>query len=153
MKPTVSQSLKSALYNPKLKKNLDSILCHINFLRIVTSYFQTNNFNLFPNQRSDFSSASFTSFSQLQFCTNFSFPIQYIRLLLMILIIFGDEYNWYTSTVYQFFPSSSQVTTFISVNNFRRLHEKNLSFTFDLTLCVPCIILQCVNDQRDAQFL
>ena len=23
----------------------------------------------------------------------------------------------------------------------------------NLTLCVPCIILQCVNDQRDAQFL
>ena len=22
-----------------------------------------------------------------------------------------------------------------------------------LTLCVPCIILQCVNNQRDAQFL
>ena len=25
--------------------------------------------------------------------------------------------------------------------------------TFNLTLCVPCIILQRVNDQRDAQFL
>ena len=23
----------------------------------------------------------------------------------------------------------------------------------NVTLCVPCIILQCVNDQRDAQFL
>ena len=26
-------------------------------------------------------------------------------------------------------------------------------FIFNLTLCVPCIILQCVNDQQDIQFL
>jgi hypothetical protein len=28
-----------------------------------------------------------------------------------------------------------------------------LKFSFFFTLCVPCIILECVNDQRDAQFL
>ena len=28
-----------------------------------------------------------------------------------------------------------------------------LPTTGNLTLCVPCIILQCFNDQRDAQFL
>ena len=34
-----------------------------------------------------------------------------------------------------------------SANPTRLLHPE------DLTLCVPCIILQRVNDQRDAQFL
>ena len=31
--------------------------------------------------------------------------------------------------------------------------RKELFFFFKLTLYVPCIILQCVNDQLDAQFL
>ena len=31
--------------------------------------------------------------------------------------------------------------------------KKQLSIHFYLTLCVPCIIFQCVNDQQDAQFL
>ena len=28
-----------------------------------------------------------------------------------------------------------------------------LNYFFNLTLYIPCIIMQCVNDQRDAQFL
>ena len=36
---------------------------------------------------------------------------------------------------------------------FRRIYYYKDNLAINLTLCVPCIILQCVNDQRDAQFL
>ena len=48
----------------------------------------------------------------------------------------------------QYFHSRSQTHSDTSVF----IHPENGNSSI-LTLCVPCFLLQCVNDQRDAQFL
>ena len=73
--------------------------------------------------------------------------------------ILGICFNNYLTHIFKFITKSC--------NNYAGLHfvidvrkcNENFKKTGlpismqNLTLCVPCIVLQCVNDQRDAQFL
>ena len=41
----------------------------------------------------------------------------------------------------------------VDLEFWRPFRGSEVKFIYSYTLCVPCIVLQCVNDQRDAQFL
>ena len=55
--------------------------------------------------------------------------------------------------MYKFKIYLCALTNVLQSTKFRTNDDRQTEYIFVLTLCVPCIILQCVNEQRDAQFL
>ena len=67
-----------------------------------------------------------------------------------------NTFNWQITWLRVYRVESHDRTYFPGPNTFTLSGIRDhYSFNdiFSLTLCVPCIISQCLNDQRDAQFL